>query len=37
MATIPPGRFNDVTNAADHITLVADNFEVLSEELFKVR
>jgi hypothetical protein len=23
-------------NAADHITLVADNFEVLSEELFKV-
>jgi len=35
MATIPPGRLNDVTNAADHITLVADNFEVLSEELFK--
>jgi hypothetical protein len=24
------------TNAADHITLVADNFEVLSEELLKV-
>jgi hypothetical protein len=36
MATIPPGRLNDVTNAADHITLVADNFEILSEELFKV-
>jgi len=36
MATISPGRLNDVTNAADHITLVADNFEVLSEELFKV-
>ena len=36
MATIPPGRLNDVTNAADHITLVADNFEVLSEELFKL-
>jgi hypothetical protein len=36
MATIPPGRLYDVTNAADHITLVADNFEVLSEELFKV-
>jgi hypothetical protein len=36
MATIPPGRPNDVTNAADHITLVADNFEILSEELFKV-
>jgi hypothetical protein len=36
MAMIPPGRLNDVTNAADHITLVADNFEVLSEELFKV-
>ena len=36
MPTIPPGRLNDVTNAADHITLVADNFEVLSEELFKV-
>jgi hypothetical protein len=35
MATIPPGRLNDVTNAADHITLVQDNFEVLSEELFK--
>ena len=35
MATIPPGRLNDVSNAADHITLVADNFEVLSEELFK--
>jgi hypothetical protein len=36
LATIPPGRLNDVTNAADHITLVQDNFEVLSEELFKV-
>jgi len=36
MATIPPGRLNDVTNAADHITLVVDNFEVLSEELLKV-
>jgi hypothetical protein len=36
MATIPPGRLNDVTNAADHITLVQDNFEVLSEEVFKV-
>ena len=36
MATIPPGRLNDVTNAADHITLVADNFEILSDELFKV-
>jgi hypothetical protein len=35
MATIPPGRLNDVTNAADHITLVTDNFEILSEELFK--
>jgi hypothetical protein len=36
MATILPGRLNDVTNAADHITLVADNFEILSGELFKV-
>ena len=36
MATIPPGRLHDVTNAADHITLVADNFEILSEELFKL-
>ena len=36
MATINPGRLHDVTNAADHITLVQDNFEVLSEELFKV-
>ena len=36
MPTIPPGRLNDVTNAADHIALVADNFELLSEELFKV-
>ena len=35
MATIPPGRLNDVTNSSDHITLVADNFEILSEELFK--
>ena len=36
MATIPPGRLHDVTNAADHINLVQDNFEVISEELFKV-
>ena len=36
MATMPPGRLNDVTNAADQIILVADNFEILSEELFKV-
>ena len=35
MATIPPGRLHDVTNAADHITLVQGNFEVLSDELFK--
>jgi hypothetical protein len=35
-SALQPGRLNDVINAADHITLVADNFEVLSEELFKV-
>ena len=36
MASIPPGRLHDVTNVADHITLVQHNFQVLSEELFKV-
>lgn len=34
--TITPGRLNDVSNAADHVTLVQDNFEILSEELFKL-
>jgi len=33
---VPTGRLNDVQSAADFVTLCADSFEVLSEELFKV-
>ena len=36
MATIAPGRLNNVSNASDHVTLVQDNFEILTEELFKL-
>jgi hypothetical protein len=35
MSTIAPGRLNDVQSAADFVTLCADNFEIISEELFK--
>ena len=36
MSTIAPGRLNDVSNAADFVTLTESNFEILTEELFKV-
>ena len=36
MATIAPGRLYNVANASDHVTLVQANFEILSEELFKL-
>ena len=35
MSTIAPGRLNDVQNAADFVTLSADNFEILSEEIYE--
>jgi hypothetical protein len=35
MSTIAPGRLNDVQSAADFVALCADNFEIISEELFK--
>ena len=35
MSTIAPGRLYDVQSAADFVTLCADNFEIISEELFK--
>ena len=36
MSTIAPGRLDDVSNAADFVTLTESNFEILSEELFKL-
>jgi hypothetical protein len=36
MSTIAPGRLYDVSDAADFVTLTQDNFEILTEELFKV-
>jgi hypothetical protein len=35
MATLPPGRLHDVSNAADFIALTETNFEILTAEVFK--
>jgi hypothetical protein len=35
MPTIAPGRLRDVSDAADHVALVQDNFEILTEEIYK--
>jgi hypothetical protein len=35
MATLPPGRLHDVSNAADFVALTETNFEILTAEVFK--
>jgi hypothetical protein len=35
MATIPPSRLHDVSDAADFIALTETNFEILAAEVFK--
>jgi hypothetical protein len=35
MATIPPSRLHDVSDAADFVALTETNFEILAAELFK--
>ena len=35
MATLPPGRLYDVSNAADFVALTQTNFEILTAEVFK--
>lgn len=35
MATLPPGRLHDVSNAADFVALTETNFEILTDEVFK--
>ena len=35
MATLPPGRLHDVSNAADFVALTQTNFEILTAEVFK--
>jgi hypothetical protein len=35
MATLPPGRLHDVSNAADFVALTETNFEILTSEVFR--
>ena len=35
MSTITPGRLYDITNSSDALTLIEQNNEILTEEVFK--